>query len=150
MDIIVWTILPSQLICKYNSSLFLPYLLLHESSLFVLFRKYYFLSYEEGVTKVCSCWSNSSDSCIFFWCLFSLKWFWVAVKKIWPLFMDRFQLFQSYRATMRRQFIFYQSVLRISFYSLNRIWNDERLSWPWNHVSMSSFSCNYGTLLLLV
>ena len=39
------------------------------------------------------------------------------------------QLCQGYRATMRRQFTFYHSVPRSSWYSFNRPRKDERLSW---------------------
>ena len=36
-------------------------------------------------------------------------------------------------ATSRRQFTFYHSVLRNSWYSFYRPWKDERLSRPWSH-----------------
>ena len=42
-------------------------------------------------------------------------------------FMDEIQLSQGYRAIMWRQFIFYHSVLRSSWYSFNRPRKDERL-----------------------
>ena len=38
---------------------------------------------------------------------------------LWPLFMDGIQLSQGYRATMRRQFTFYHSVPRSSWYSID-------------------------------
>ena len=37
-------------------------------------------------------------------------------------------------ATSRRQFTFYQSVPRNSWYSFYRPWKDERLSRPWSHL----------------
>ena len=45
-----------------------------------------------------------------------------------PFFMDRVQLSQGYRATTRRQFTFYHSVTRSSWYSFNQSRKDERLS----------------------
>ena len=41
------------------------------------------------------------------------------------LFMDGVQLYQGYRATINRQFTFYQS--------FHRSQKDERLSQPWSH-----------------
>ena len=49
------------------------------------------------------------------------------------LFMDRVQLPQGYRATIRRQFTFYDLVPRDSWYSFYRPRKDERLSRPWSH-----------------
>ena len=48
-------------------------------------------------------------------------------KTLWPLFMD------GVRATSRRQFTFYQSVPRNSWYSFYRPQKDEKLSRPWSH-----------------
>ena len=45
--------------------------------------------------------------------------------------MDGVQLCQGYKATMRRQYDFYQSVCRRFWYSLNQPGKDDRLSWPW-------------------
>ena len=45
--------------------------------------------------------------------------------------MDGVQLCQGYKATMRRQYDFYQSVCRRFWYSLNQPRKDDRLSWPW-------------------
>ena len=47
--------------------------------------------------------------------------------------MDEVQLAQAYRATTRRQFTFYHSVPRSSWYSLNQPQNDKRLSGPLSH-----------------
>ena len=52
---------------------------------------------------------------------------------LWPLFMNEFQLCQGYRVTLRRQFTFYHSVPRSSWYSFHWLWKDERLSQPWSH-----------------
>ena len=40
-------------------------------------------------------------------------------KTLWPLFMDRDQLSPRYRVTKRRQFTFYHSIFRTSWYSFN-------------------------------
>ena len=55
------------------------------------------------------------------------------LKTLRSLFMDRVQLSQGYRATTKRQFAFYYSVSRSSWYSTDRPRKDERLSWPWSH-----------------
>ena len=47
--------------------------------------------------------------------------------------MDSVQLSQGYRATLRRQFTFYPSVPRSSWYSVSQPQKDERLSLPWSH-----------------
>ena len=47
--------------------------------------------------------------------------------------MDRAQMSQGYRATRRRQFTFYHSVARSSWYSFNQPQKDERLRWPQSH-----------------
>ena len=47
--------------------------------------------------------------------------------------MDGVQLPQGYTATLRRQFTFYHSVPRNSWYSFYRPRKDERLSRPWSH-----------------
>ena len=47
--------------------------------------------------------------------------------------MDGVQLSQGYRATSRRQFTFYHSFPKISWYSFIRPGKDERLSQPWCH-----------------
>ena len=47
--------------------------------------------------------------------------------------MDEVQLPQGYTATLRRQFTFYHSVPRNSWYSFYRPRKDERLSRPWSH-----------------
>ena len=56
-------------------------------------------------------------------------------KKLYgSFFMDGVQLSQGYRATTRRQFTFYHSVLGSSWYPTDRPRKDERLSWPcWSH-----------------
>ena len=47
--------------------------------------------------------------------------------------MDGVQLSKGYQATLRRQFTFYHSVPKISWYSFNQLWEDERLSQFWGH-----------------
>ena len=50
-------------------------------------------------------------------------------KKLYdPFFMNGVHLSQGYRATMRKQFTFYHSVLRSSWYSTDQLRKDERLS----------------------
>ena len=59
----------------------------------------------------------------------------ISLKKrlaLWPLFMDGFNCLKA-RATSRRQFTFYHSVPRNSWYSFYRPRKDERLSRPWSH-----------------
>ena len=46
--------------------------------------------------------------------------------------MGGVQLPQDYKATIRRQFTFYHSAPRRSWYQLNRPWKGERLSLPWS------------------
>ena len=58
------------------------------------------------------------------------------------LFMDGVQLSQGYRATTRRQFTFYHSATRTSWYLFNRLRKNERLSWPWSHPAV----LNLGSL----
>ena len=41
-------------------------------------------------------------------------------KTLWPLFIDRVQLFQGLRANVRRQFVFYHSVPRSFWCSVDR------------------------------
>ena len=53
---------------------------------------------------------------------------------LWPLFMDGGQLSQGYKAILRKQFTFYYSVRRISWYSFNQPQKHERLSQPWSHL----------------
>ena len=53
-------------------------------------------------------------------------------KNLRPLFMDGFNCLKA-RATSRRQFTFYHSVPRNSWYSFHRPRKDERLSRPWSH-----------------
>ena len=60
------------------------------------------------------------------------------LKTLWPLFMDGVQLSQGYRATKRRQFTFYHSVPRNSWYSFNQPQKDERISLPWSHPVVSN------------
>ena len=64
------------------------------------------------------------------------------LKSLCSLFMDEVQLSQVYRATMRRQFTFYQSVPWSSWYSFNQLWKVERLIWTWSH----SLILNLGPL----
>ena len=52
-------------------------------------------------------------------------------KTLWPLFMDRIQLPKVYRATTRRQFTFYHSVPKNSWYPFDQPRKDERLTRPW-------------------
>ena len=61
--------------------------------------------------------------------------FWVSSSKkaLWPLFMDRVQLPKVYRATTRRQFIFYHSVPKNSWYPFDQPQKDRRLTRPWSH-----------------
>ena len=47
--------------------------------------------------------------------------------------MNGVQLSQSYGATTKRQFTFYQSAPTSSWYSFNRPRNDEMMSLPWSH-----------------
>ena len=54
-------------------------------------------------------------------------------KTLWPLFMDRIQLPKVYRATTRRQFTFYHSVPKNSWYPFDQPRKDERLTRPWSH-----------------
>ena len=63
-------------------------------------------------------------------CIFVLN-----LKTLWPLFMDGVQLCQGYKTTTRRQFTFYHSVPRSSWYSTDWPWKDKRLSWPWSQPS---------------
>ena len=49
-------------------------------------------------------------------------------KTLWPIFIDGVQLSQGYRATMRRHFTFHHSVPRSSWYSLDRLQENERLN----------------------
>ena len=58
--------------------------------------------------------------------IFSLKL--LLKKNFTALVMDGVQLSQGYRATTRRQFTFYHSVLRTTWYSFSQSWKDERLS----------------------
>ena len=53
-------------------------------------------------------------------------------KTLFPLFMDGVQLSQGCRVTTRRQFTYYHLFRRSSWYSTDRPWKDERLSWPWS------------------
>ena len=48
------------------------------------------------------------------------------LKNLRPLFMDGVQLAQAYRATPRRQFTFYHSVPRSSWYSFDQPQNDKK------------------------
>ena len=54
-------------------------------------------------------------------------------KVLWSLFMDRVQLPKVYRATTRRQFTFYHSVPKNSWYPFDQPRKDERLTQPWSH-----------------
>ena len=54
-------------------------------------------------------------------------------KTLWLFFMDEVQSSQGYRATTKRQFTFYHSVPRSSWYSLNRFHENERQSWLCSH-----------------
>ena len=47
--------------------------------------------------------------------------------------MDGFQLSQGYRAITRTPFTFYHSVPWSFWYTVDRRWKDERLSWPWSY-----------------
>ena len=54
-------------------------------------------------------------------------------KKLYdPFLWMRFNCLKA-TATSRRQFTFYHSVPRNSWYSFYRPWKDERLSRPWSH-----------------
>ena len=50
--------------------------------------------------------------------------------------MDVVQLSEDYTAPKRRQFTFYHSVSRSSWYSFNRSRKDERMSLPWSHLAV--------------
>ena len=63
-------------------------------------------------------------------------------KTLWPLFMDRVQLPKVYEATAKRQFTFYHSVSRNSWYPFDQPRKDERLTRPWSHTMVF----NTGTL----
>ena len=52
-------------------------------------------------------------------------------KTLWSLLMDRVQLPKVYRATTRRQFTFYHSVPKNSWYPFDQPRKDERLTRPW-------------------
>ena len=52
-------------------------------------------------------------------------------KTLWSLFMNRVQLPKVYRATTRRQFTFYHSVPKNSWYPFDQPRKDERLTRPW-------------------
>ena len=52
---------------------------------------------------------------------------------LWLLFVDGVQRSQSYKATIRRNFIFYHLVPKSSWYLFNQPQKDGRLSWPWSH-----------------
>ena len=53
-------------------------------------------------------------------------------KTLWPLLWMGFNCLKAI-ATSRRQFTFYHSVPRNSWYSFYRPWKDDRLSRPWSH-----------------
>ena len=57
--------------------------------------------------------------------------FWVS--SLSHLFMDRVQLPKVYRATTRKQFTFYHSVLKNFWYTFDQPRKDERLTRPWSH-----------------
>ena len=48
-------------------------------------------------------------------------------------FIDRVQLPKVYRATTRKQFTFYDSVLKNFWYTFDQPRKDERLTRPWSH-----------------
>ena len=50
-----------------------------------------------------------------------------------PLFMDRVQLPKVYRVTTRKQFTFYHSIPKNSWYLFHQPRKDERLTRPWSH-----------------
>ena len=52
---------------------------------------------------------------------------------LWPLFMDGVQLPQGCGATTRRQFTSYHLDSKNSWYSFDRPWKDDRLSWTGSH-----------------
>ena len=54
------------------------------------------------------------------------------LKKFGPLLWVGFDCFKA-RATLKRQFIFYQKVPRNSWYSFYQPQKDERLSQPWGY-----------------
>ena len=54
-------------------------------------------------------------------------------KTLWPLFMDRAQLPKVCRASTWRQFTFYHSLPRNSWYPFDQPYKDERLTRPWSH-----------------
>ena len=54
------------------------------------------------------------------------------------------QLSQGCRATTKRQFNFYYSVRRGSWYSFHRPWKDERLSWTWAYQWLWLLNLNFG------
>ena len=47
--------------------------------------------------------------------------------------MDRVELPKAYRATIKRQFTFYYSVPRNSWYPFDQYGKDESLTRPWSH-----------------
>ena len=70
-------------------------------------------------------------------------------KTLWPLFMDRVQLPKVYRATTMRQFTFYYSVSRNSWYPFDQIRKDERLTRPWRHtVAFNTGPFDWGSSAL--
>ena len=82
--------------------------------------------------------------------MFSLKLL-LLKKTLRLLFMDGVQLSQGYRATARRQFTFYNSATRTSWYLFNRLRKNERLSWPWSHpavLNLGSLDSNQAPLPL--
>ena len=67
-------------------------------------------------------------------------------KTLWSLFMDRVQLPKVYRATARRQFTFYHSISRNSWYLFDQPWKDEKLTQPWSHrATFNTGSFDWGS-----
>ena len=63
--------------------------------------------------------------------------------------MDRVQLPKVYRATTMRQFTFYYSVSRNSWYPFDQIRKDERLTRPWRHtVAFNTGPFDWGSSAL--
>ena len=63
--------------------------------------------------------------------------------------MDRVQLPKVYEATAKRQFTFYHSVSRNSWYPFDQPQKDERLTRPWSHtVAFNTGPLDWGSSAL--
>ena len=68
---------------------------------------------------------------------------------LWPLFIDGIQVPQGCIVITRRQFTFYQYVPRNSWYSFDRLPEDEKLSRPWsNPVVVNTESLDWESSVL--